>query len=130
MGFCSQFKALFMKNVILWYRSLIGSICELLFPVILILLVVIVRNIVSDEDYGIQSYLSQKGGAYYYNESTQASTSYSTDNATINMGFFPGLPFSVCLGYNRPLIAFVGTSSLYPKLRNDLFGTSGGNRNL
>jgi hypothetical protein len=108
----------------------VGSVCELLFPVILILLIVLIRNIVSNEDYGVQSYLAQPGGAYYYNETTKASTTTSTDKALLNMGFMPGLPFSICFGYNRPLIAFVGSSKLYPKLKDDLFGQTGGNRKL
>ena len=128
MGFCSQFKALFKKNLILWYRSLVGSICELLFPVILILLVVIVRNLVSNQDFQTQSYIFQPGGSYYYNQTVTMSPNATSNISTMNSGLFPGSAFSICLMYKRTIIAFVGSSKLYPGLRNDLFGPTGCNR--
>lgn len=127
MGFLSQFKALFKKNLILWYRNLFGSIGEILFPVVLMFAVVIIRKVVSNQYFDTQSYLGPTGLGYYYNETVQASASTYNDSSFLNMGFYPGSPFSLCLMYNRPLIAFVGTSKLYPGLQNALFGSNGGN---
>ena len=45
MGFWSQYRALMFKNWILWKRKLFGSLCELLFPIGLMIVVYLIRTV-------------------------------------------------------------------------------------
>ena len=48
--FCRQFKTLCRKNWILWKRNLGASLCELLFPIFLIALILVIRLAISKSD--------------------------------------------------------------------------------
>lgn len=127
MGFCSQFKALFKKNFIVWYRNLSGSLCEILFPVILMLIVVIVRNLVSDEEIGAKSYFEDARFSYYFDKATKIKTQgniYYPDNSPMWLGLSPAVPFASCLAYDLTAVAFVGDSSITAGLKAELFQTS------
>ena len=53
-----QFKALMTKNWILTKRSPIGTILEILIPIIFMLFVLMVRNLAKIESYDEQSFLT------------------------------------------------------------------------
>lgn len=53
-----QFKALMTKNWILYKRSWVGSICEILVPLIVICFVIIIRQIAKMTDNPQTSYLA------------------------------------------------------------------------
>ena len=53
-----QFKALSQKNWILWKRSLCGNITEIIVPIIFIAFIVVIREIVTVDNYAEQSFLS------------------------------------------------------------------------
>ncbi|MDR3548561.1 MAG: hypothetical protein P4M11_09925 [Candidatus Pacebacteria bacterium] len=125
MGFASQFKALFKKNIILWYRNLCGSLCELLFPIILLVIIVLVRNIIKNTDVSAQGYVNRAGFAYYYDDSVTVNTNPNY-TSPVKLGLSAGNAFSACIQYNRLIFAFVGSNELYSTLQNDLFSSSGG----
>ena len=62
MKFWSQYRALLYKNWILWKRKLFGSLCEVLFPIALIIVIYLIRlasppshesaQTFSEEDHG------------------------------------------------------------------------------
>eukprot|EP00831_Metopus_contortus_P036806 TRINITY_DN29056_c0_g1_i1.p2 TRINITY_DN29056_c0_g1~~TRINITY_DN29056_c0_g1_i1.p2 ORF type:complete len:867 (-),score=99.53 TRINITY_DN29056_c0_g1_i1:129-2729(-) len=130
MGFCSQYLALLKKNFILWYRYLCGSLCEILFPLIIMLMIAISRFTISDETVAEKSYLSTVD-AIYINENL-ALQSDGTSGSINVMGLSPARAFQSCLQYNRYKIGFAGvaTSSLYLGIKDRLFGVSGFFRNL
>ena len=125
MGFWSQFKALFRKNIILWHRSILASLCELLFPLVILLLITWIRTLQSSTIIPDTSYLSSSS-SYYLNENVKASPTPS--NSTPLFGLTASTsPFTICFLYHRPLIAFVGSSSIYSGLSQTLFNPTGGN---
>ena len=126
MGFCSQFKALFKKNLILWYRNLCGSLCEILFPVVLMFLIVLVRKLVNDEDVQAQSYIESPGLSYYYDQTVKTNLTKNS-TGTPQMGLYPGNPFTSCVGFNRLRFAFVGNHPLYSKIEEALLSPTGRN---
>ena len=54
-----QFKALATKNWILVKRSPIGTILEILIPIICMLFILMIRNLADIEEYDEQSFLSK-----------------------------------------------------------------------
>ncbi len=126
MGFCVQFTALLKKNVILWHRNLCGSLCELIFPVALMFIIVAVRKVVQNENFAEQSYVSRPGLAYHMDETLKVGHNYSNDANPLKLGLNPGSPFVACMHYKRPVIAFVGTHPIYDKIRTHLFSSTGG----
>ena len=67
-----HYRALMYKNWILWKRNLFGSLCELLFPVIIFLFLAAIRAAVSKEDEDASSYLSD--AVYVRPDSSYATT--------------------------------------------------------
>jgi len=124
MGFSSQFKALLKKNLIYWYRHLCGSLCEIIFPIAMMCLIVWIRYAIDDTAVPEQSYFSKLGFGYYMDSNTKAipGTSLNMQN---NMGLPTINPFMSCMMYKRPIIAFVGNNELNSKISNALFGPSG-----
>ena len=127
MSFTSQFKALFKKNIIFWRRNLCCSLCELLFPIILLFLIVLVRRLVKDTAIEARSYLEEDKFAYYYDDSVRTTIPSSTVPKSMNIDLYQGNPFALCIYFNRPLIAFVGSNELYPTLKTSLFSATGSN---
>ncbi len=123
MGFSSQFKALFRKNLIFWRRNLFCSVCELVYPVVLVLLLVAISRVVSSEDIGVQSYLQNEGTSYYLDDSTRLNASSSP---LLQMGLAPANPFASCVQLNRGIIAYVGENDLYSSINQELFRSDGG----
>ena len=126
MGFCAQFRALVRKNFILWYRNLCGSICELAYPFVLLLLLVAIKSGVENKEYAEQSYVSPAGLAYYLDSTVKTTTDRRTAAAYVKLGLNPGNPFSECLKYNMPLIAYVGSHPMYSRIETALFSSTGG----
>lgn len=125
MGFCSQFKALFKKNFMVWYRNLCGSLCELIFPVILMLIIVLVRNLISDEDVGARSYLGSGKFSYYYDQATQLHLGpdiFQPDSPDW-LGLSRGAPFASCIYFQLRVVAFVGDTTVTQGLWNQLSTT-------
>lgn len=130
-SFCNQFTALFKKNITLWYRNLCGSLCEILFPFVLMFIIVIVRFLVANKDYAEESYITNSDFSFFYDETTKTfPESYPKkvlDPATYRLSLPPGNPFTECMKYNRYSIAFVGDDDLRLKVEKFLFSPTGGN---
>ncbi len=124
MGFCSQFRALFRKNLILWRRNLCCSLCELIYPVLLMLLIVAISQASSNETIGVQSYVGNKGDSYYFDDTTRVGG--ASLNLSSQMGLQAANPFSSCVDLSRFVIAYVGDNDVYTKIDAELFGSSGG----
>ena len=127
MGFCNQFKSLLRKNLILWYRNLCGSLCELLFPVVVMFLMVLIRLAISDDNIPAQDYLDPTTGkAYYYDDTIQTRLpSVPLTGLPSQFGLYPGNPFLSCIFLRRPIIAFIGNNELYPLIDKSLFSSTG-----
>ncbi len=126
MGFCAQFRALVRKNFILWRRNLCGSICELVYPAVMLLLMVGIKSGVTNEEYSERSYLNEAGKAYYLDSTVKTTTVQRNDAAYVKLGLNPANPFYECLKYNMPLIAYVGSHPMYARIETALFSSSGG----
>lgn len=111
MGFCSQFRALFKKNFIAWHRSLCGSLCELLFPVVLMFIIVLVRYLVPDKTMPARNYQGDNTFAYYFDNTADTSTW---------LGLSKGQPFGTCMYYKRFVFAIVAPNDIYTGLKNQL----------
>ena len=122
MGFCSQFKALFKKNFIVWRRNLLCSLCELLFPVILGLILVLVRNLVDNETIVAKSYIGECSYGHYFDENINLQNT-GTGNW---MGLCPGSPFSVCLRLGRTILGVVADDATYAQLQTGFLNNLGG----
>lgn len=109
MGFCSQFKALFKKNFILWYRNLCGSLCEVLFPVLLGFILVFVRNVVTNDVIAAKSYVNDCSHAYYFDDSTTTAAASSASW----LGLCSAAPFTACIKLNRKVIGVVADNTVY-----------------
>ena len=126
MGFCSQFKALFKKNFIVWRRSLFGSLCELLFPVILILLFYIIKVTTTEETYSEKSYIGDCKYSYYFDGNDKTDASFSNSGAKW-MGLCKGNPFTSCIEYGRPIFGIVtDDNTIYSQLEAALVGPISG----
>jgi hypothetical protein len=116
MGFCNQFRALLKKNLILWYRNIIASGCEIIFPLIMVAVIVIVRKTIPSDIYPQQTYLDGKSRhPYYVNYDLQynASKLYQASISQAN-------PFSSCVSFGRYIFGYVGSSWLYPEMQKKL----------
>jgi len=115
MSFCSQFKALFKKNFILWYRSLFGSLCELFFPVILGFILVLVRYLVANETVPTRSYIHSNNPqyAYYFDEDT----AFTNMDESSWIGLYPATPFASCVRLERTIIGVVANDNVYTLLK-------------
>jgi hypothetical protein len=127
MGFCSQFKALLKKNVILWYRHLCGSLCELLFPLVIMSLIVLIRSTTTNQNVEEASYANNTNAAYYFDENTRFSLGGQKSQGP---GPYPGNPFTSCAWLNRLVIGYTGDSKLYPGLLSSLLNQSTGGKAL
>ena len=65
MGFWIQYKALLYKNWILWKRKLFGSLCELLFPIVLMIVLGLIRQTTPPEFEDAQSFSDQRKDSFY-----------------------------------------------------------------
>ena len=128
MSFTSQFKALLKKNFILLRRDICGSLCELLFPLIMIGLAIFLRHIIKDKTIEKKDYLNDCGFTYYYDENTKLDYQLFTDNTPDWMGSCKANPFASCLMFERPLVGFVvQDNDMYNSVNDALLGDSGGN---
>lgn len=64
MGFWIQYKALMFKNWVLWKRKLLGSLCEILLPIFVILVLGFLRLAIPPEQKDKQSYKDQVSDSY------------------------------------------------------------------
>ncbi len=121
MGFCNQLRALLRKNLIIWYRNLVGSLCEILFPLMMISIIVIIRQTFSSNHYDTQSFLTgtNKALSYYVDYDIKFN-----ETSTFKGAVASGNPFSSCAGYDRKIIAFVGSNRLYSLMQSKLEGQS------
>lgn len=55
---CNHFKALLKKNWILFKRSPLTSLCEIMIPIILVLILVLVRHLVTTDNEKETSYIA------------------------------------------------------------------------
>ena len=61
MRLWQHYKALMFKNWILWKRRLFGSLCEILFPLFLLLMLLLIRTGISSDNYDAKSYIGENG---------------------------------------------------------------------
>lgn len=119
MGFGNQLRALIKKNVILWYRNILASICEIFFPMLMVSVIVIVRQTVPIAYYPTQSYLTNTSSLPYYDDINIKANSTTLFAGSIK----PDFPFASCISYQRFIFAFVGSSRfdtlIKQKLLND-----------
>ena len=109
MSKCSHLNALFVKNLTIMKRNTVSTICELLFPIILMVIAVLVR----------QAFEIEK---HYYSEMTDTEyvESYSS---SISQNTFSELKtrkvLSIC--QKRPAIAIIGKT--FPeRIKNKIQG--------
>jgi len=67
MNSCGQLKALLKKNLILMKRSCCATTCEIIFPMILMILLVLIRRAVKIEEVTIDPKVEDK---YFFNYSS------------------------------------------------------------
>jgi hypothetical protein len=81
-----QLRALLKKNVILMKRNICSTLCEILFPIILMLVLVAVRNLIKVEEnifnYTDVGYLKNESAALITNKNIANSTSSFWNNMT------------------------------------------------
>lgn len=80
---CYQIKALLRKNVIIMKRSPCLTFCEIFFPIVLMILLVLVKNLVDYEHFSITSsneQFIQTNSSYYPSNLAD----YLNENKTIN----------------------------------------------
>ena len=127
MSFCSQFRALFKKNFILWRRNLCGSLCELLFPIILILLFYFIKTSVDEENKPEKSYIGDCQYSYYFDGNDKTDADFSNSGAKW-MGLCKGNPFTSCIQYERSIFGIVtDDNEIYSQLETTLVGSNSGN---
>lgn len=128
MGFCSQFKALLRKHFIVWRRNLCSSICEIIFPVIMMLLLTNLRLLLKEKTMEPISYVENCKYGYYFDANTKINLDPNVQNTADWMGLCKADPFTSCAGYNMPLFGIVvDDSSIYSQLEDSLVGANGGN---
>jgi ATP-binding cassette subfamily A (ABC1) protein 3 len=64
MGFWIQYKALMFKNWVLWKRKLFGSLCELILPIFVILVLGFLRLAIPPEEMDKQTFKDQVKDSY------------------------------------------------------------------
>ena len=73
MSSCDKLKALMTKNFILMKRNLFSTTCEVFFPIILMLLMVLIKSLFTVEDHKVindQEFLKNNTFAYPSNGSS------------------------------------------------------------
>ena len=60
MSFGGHLRAVLFKNWLLWKRELCGSICELVFPIILMMFLFLIKLALKTSDKDAESYLDDK----------------------------------------------------------------------
>ena len=76
-----QLKALLKKNVILMKRNLCSTLCEILFPILLMLLLVAVRNLIKVEE----EIFNYSDLGYLRNESAALTTNNNITNSKVSI---------------------------------------------
>lgn len=89
MSFFRHLKALMWKNTLLWKRRWISSLCEVLFPVFMVLMLVGIRQAVSNTDFSEGQRLKEGRG---YGPISSISPTPSPFFADISSSFFEGDP--------------------------------------
>ena len=89
------------------FRS--GSLCEILFPLGMILMIVAIKNVVKDETISESNYLTDTEFAYYF-DSNPLETGW--------MNISKGQVFPSCIRYNRFIFGvIVSNDNLYSKIK-------------
>lgn len=123
MSFCSQFKALLKKNFLLWRRNLCSSLCEILFPILLLVIYMTFRFSMKEETKEPRSFVDHCLYGYYFDANTKSGNSASSDW----MGLCKANPFESCMRFKMPVIGFVvEDNSIYNQLESTLLGPTGG----
>lgn len=79
-----QFKALAVKNWILYKRSPLGSILELVIPIIFVCFLILVRNLAKIDTYDSQQYLANNNFTFrHFGDVIAARTVLSVPMPTI-----------------------------------------------
>lgn len=79
-----QFKALATKNWILYKRSPLGSILELVLPIIFVLFFILVRNLAKVDTYSEQQFLTNSTFTFtHYGDVVAARTTLSVPLPTV-----------------------------------------------
>lgn len=90
------------------------------------LIIVLVRNLVPDEEVDAKRYIGSGKLGYYFDKDTKLKTTpnfYEPETTNLWLGLSPAAPFGSCLqfGFNR--IALVGEPGLMNGLKQQLFDT-------
>jgi hypothetical protein len=94
MGLWSQYRALLFKNWILWKRKVFGSLCEVLFPIGLIIVVGLIRATSLGTDYDKQDWATQVSKSYFISPDH---LDYPTSDPNIfNVNPHSKFPFGSC----------------------------------
>ncbi|OMJ73092.1 hypothetical protein SteCoe_28294 [Stentor coeruleus] len=97
MGVWSQYKALLFKNWILWKRKIFGSLCEVLFPISLIVIVGLIRTAASGTNHDKQDWATQVSDSYFI---TPDISDYSTTNTkSFRLVKEFNIPFQSCSNF-------------------------------
>lgn len=124
MSFCSQFKALLKKNFLLWKRNLCSSLCEIIFPILLLVIYMSFRFTMKEETMDPKSYIDDCSYGHYFDKDTKTGGSSSSDW----MGLCKSDPFSSCIKFNMPVFGIVADDNdHFTKLEDLLVGPNGGN---
>ncbi|OMJ94066.1 hypothetical protein SteCoe_2836 [Stentor coeruleus] len=105
MGIWSQYRALLFKNWVLWKRKVFGSLCEVLFPIGLMVVIGLIRTISPAKNHDAQTWNDQVSKSFFI--SPEASdypvnigNSWNAQNGQLN-------PFKSCpLYYDKGLESF------------------------
>ena len=95
MSSCDQLQALMTKNFILMKRNCCATLCEIFFPIILMILLALVKSIFSTTDIGItesdREYLLSNSSAYPSLNNISGVFQKNSSINISNMSFY-GLP--------------------------------------
>ena len=97
---CRHFKTLCRKNWILWKRNLCASLCEILFPIFLILMILVIRVAISKKDRTSDNQIST-GQVYRVFESTADTSASGTSRYFMNLESSFTDMFSKCYETNE-----------------------------
>lgn len=84
MTFFRHLKALCWKNWLLWKRKLGGSLCEVLFPIFMIMVVVGIRQAVKNKHFDEMNHLSE---GILYNSTVSDFTNSMAESLNLTSGF-------------------------------------------
>ncbi|OMJ73736.1 hypothetical protein SteCoe_27506 [Stentor coeruleus] len=94
MGVWSQYRALLFKNWILWKRKIFGSLCEVLFPIGLIIVVGLIRSTSLGTDYDKQDWATQVSKSYFVSPDPKDYPTSDPNSYNVNPHFQN--PFRYC----------------------------------